>query len=194
MVLTELFSEIHSKEEAFLASEKKIIGLYLKYGSIEEVYTRHSDLGYSAASIQRLLDKWGIVKSPEGRSRQSIAKMVEAFKLLAKHPYATVDQIISYTNSSDRAKLSPSTFFRAQREIRKGNISATASGLIVYKPQNPYDVLIGNEQIRTKNSDGLSEHLLTSPAVYSSFDESQSMSITRTLQQEVLSASQLKGI
>ncbi|MFH1792433.1 MAG: hypothetical protein ABH819_02190, partial [Patescibacteria group bacterium] len=69
---------ISNKEREKLFNEF-IVSEYLKYGSVDEVFSKNNyDLPISYPQVHRILDKWGIIKSvgPNSKLSEAICFMV----------------------------------------------------------------------------------------------------------------------
>lgn len=166
------------KEDAF---NRFIITEYLKYGSVDEVFRRNDyNLPISYPGVQRLLNKWGIVKAagPNTRLSEALAFLNELSK--EKIPLETL-----YRNMPPSFRTSMGTLHRILSHIRAGTIRRVGTALVISPRVNPNLVLLGNDVSIPRLEVGKPFGSISLPMGYSRRTESKETSILRVLQQEV---------
>jgi hypothetical protein len=166
------------KEEEF---NRFIITEYLKYGSVDELFRRHSyNLPISYAGVQRLLDKWGIVKAAGPNTRLSEALAFLSGLSNEKIPLETL-----YRNMPPSFKTSMGTLHRILTHVRAGTIRRVGTALVVSPGDNPSLVLVANDVSTPRLEVGKPFGSISLPMGYSRRTENKETSILRVLQQEV---------
>ncbi len=166
-----------------------LVAAYLKYGSVDKVFASlPENPGVSYPHFQRLLKKWGIVKSAGSQSR--LAEAVYFLTALAKNnlPLETV-----YKTMPPSLKISAASLHRILSYIKRGLIRRTATALIITQKNNPANLLIGKDVSTPRPEIGKPYGALSLPMTFSKRSETSQTSITRVLQQEVFSNLALAG-
>lgn len=164
-------SEIKEREDNFY---KDIIRLYLKYGSVDEVFKKTNyDLPISYPGMHHLINRWGIVKSVGPNS-----KLSEALTFLTLLTENKVPLEALYKKMPPSFKTSLSTMHRIAHNAKEGVVRRFGTALIVTSDQNSEQILTGHD---------LAHHAVTLPMTYSTPKEEIGTSILRVLQQEVFS-------
>lgn len=162
-------SEIKEREASFY---KDIIRLYLKYGSVDQVFSAtHYDLPISYPGMHHLIKRWGIVKSVGPNSKLSEALAFLTLLTESRMPLETL-----YKRLPSSFKTSLSTMHRIAHNVKEGVVRRYGTALVVTSTFNEGEVLIGED---------LSHKATTLPMTYSSSKEETETSILRVLQQEV---------
>src|SRR3990167_3350992 len=177
--MTQEQSSPKEKEDAF---NRFIVGEYLKYGSVDEVFRRNDyNLPISYPGVQRLLDKWGIVKAAGPNSL-----LTEALIFLEELSLEQIPVERLYRRMPPSFKASMGTMHRILSYIRSETIRRVGTALVMTPKDNPNLILVGNDVspiIRTEV--GKPYGSITFPMGYSKRLESPETSILRVLQQEV---------
>ena len=167
------------KEDAF---NRFIVSEYLKYGSVDELFRRNDyNLPISYPGVQRLLDKWGIVKAAGPNTL-----LTEALIFLEELSLEQIPVERLYRRMPPSFKASMGTMHRILSYIRSETIRRVGTALVMTPKDNPNLILVGNDVspiIRTEV--GKPYGSITFPMGYSKRLESPETSILRVLQQEV---------
>src|SRR3990167_10650382 len=114
---------------------------YLKYGAVDGVYRAHEyDLPISYPSFQRLLDKWGIVKSAGPNRLLSEAICLVASINQEKLP---VEKIYRMLPPSFRTSLS--TAHRIASNVKEGIIRRAGTALVINLENRDDLILVGKD-------------------------------------------------
>lgn len=163
-------SNIREREENFY---KNIIRLYLKYGSVDEVFRRTNySLPISYPGMHRLIKRWGIVKSAGPNS-----KLSEALTVLTLLSDNQIPLERLYKKLPPSFKTSLSTLHRIMHNVKEGVIRRYGTALVITTDEDNSKILMGSDMDHGKN--------ITLPMTYSVYQEKPSLSIKRVLQQEV---------
>lgn len=168
------------REEIF---NKEIIGEYLKYGSVDEVFKRHGyDLPISIAGYYRLLDKWGVVRAAGPNN-----KLAEAIEFLEELALEKIPLERLYKRMPPSFKTSAVTLHRILSHIKKGVIRRAATALVISSERDPNRILVGRDVTAPRLEYGKYYGAFSVPMTFSKRNESKERSILRVLQQEVFS-------
>ena len=172
---------VFSPEKREAEFNRFIVSEYLRYGSVDEVF-KHNDykLPISYPGVQRLLDKWGIVKAAGPNTRLS-----EALAFLSQLSNEKVPLETLYRNMPPSFKTSMGTLHRILTHIREGTIRRVGTALILSPEANPNLVLVGNDIATPRLNVGKPYGAVSLPMGYSRRTENRQTSILRVLQQEV---------
>jgi hypothetical protein len=166
------------REDAF---NRFIITEYLKYGSVDEVFKRNNyDLPISYPGVQRLLDKWGIVKAAGPNTRFS-----EALAFLSSLSNEKIPLETLYRNMPPSFRTSMGTLHRILTHVREGTIRRVGTALVVSPGSNPNLVLVANDVSTPRLEVGKPFGSISLPMGYSRRTENKETSVLRVLQQEV---------
>jgi hypothetical protein len=170
------------KEDAF---NRFIIGEYLKYGSVDELFRRNDyNLPISYPGVQRLLDKWGIVKAAGPNTL-----LTEALIFLEELSLEQIPVERLYRRMPPSFKASIGTMHRILSYIRSETIRRVGTALIMTPRQHHNSILVGNDVSPIARTDvGKPYGSITFPMGYSKRLEAPETSILRVLQQEVFTA------
>lgn len=164
-------TEIREREDNFY---KNIIRLYLKFGSVDEIFRRTNyDLPMSYPGMHHLIRRWGIVKSVGPNS-----KLSEALTFLTLLTESRLPLKSLYKKLPPSFKTSLSTMHRIAHNVKEGIVRRYGTALVVTNTKNPEQILVGQDLVHKKH---------TLPMTYSSPKEERETSILRVLQQEVFS-------
>lgn len=171
-------SDPREKEQSF---NKRIIGEYLKYGSVDKVFENHHyDLPISYPGFQRLVEKWGIVKAagPNSLLSEALCFMVllSDFKLPLEKLYKRMPHTF---------KTSMATMHRIMHNIKEGVVRRVGTALVITSEEDPESILVGEDVATPRLELGKPFGSLTLPMGYSKTDEEAEVSILRVMQQEV---------
>lgn len=160
---------------------EKIIKEYLKYGSVDEIFKKSGySLPISYPGVQRLLDKWGIVKAAGPNS-----KLSEALVFLSVLSENKIPLERFYKKIPPSFQTSLSTMHRILHNIKEGVIRRYASALVI-SPHDAKDlILVGDDVSTPRLNIGKPFGSISLPMTYSKGKENSSDSILRILQQEV---------
>ncbi len=167
------------KEEAF---NRFIVSEYLKYGSVDEVFRRNDyNLPISYPGVQRLLDKWGIVKAAGPNTL-----LTEALIFLEELSLEQIPLERLYRKMPSSFKASMGTMHRILSYIRHETIRRVGTALIMTPWDNPNLILVGNDiSPIVRTNIGKPYGSITFPMGYSKRLEAPETSVLRVLQQEV---------
>lgn len=162
---------------------RKIIADYLKYGSVDEVFKKNDyNIPVSYPGVQRLLDKWGIVKAagPNSKLSEALTFMV----LLSDHKIP-LEQL--YKKLPPSFKTSMGTMHRILHNVKEGVVRRVGSALVIASEENRDLILVGEDISTPRMELGKPFGSISLPMGYSKQDENPRTSILRILQQEVFS-------
>ena len=160
---------------------KPLVASYLKYGSVDKVFTDFAhDTGVSYPHFHRILKRWGIIKSAGPQSR--LAEAVYFLTALAKDnlPLETL-----YKTMPPSLQISAVTLHRILSYVKRGLTRRRGTALIVSPESNLTLALIGRDISTPRPEIGKPFGSLSLPMTYSKRTESAQDSILRVLQQEV---------
>lgn len=177
--MTQEQSTPKEREEAF---NRFIISEYLKYGSVDEVFRRNDyNLPISYPGVQRLLDKWGIVKAAGPNTL-----LTEALIFLEELSLEQIPLERLYRRMPPSFKASMGTMHRILSYIRSETIRRVGTALMMTPQGNSNLILVGNDVSPIVRTDvGKPYGAVTFPMGYSKRIEGPETSILRVLQQEV---------
>ena len=171
---------ISSKEREKLFNEF-IVSEYLKYGSVDEVFSKNNyDLPISYPQVHRILDKWGIIKSVGPNSKLSEAI---CFMVLLSDKKIPLEKL--YKSIPSSFKSSMSTMHRILHNIKEGLIRRYGTALIITAGKDFKKVLVAKDISTPRLELGKPFGSISLPMGYSRSDEDSNKSILRVLQQEV---------
>ncbi len=166
------------KEEGF---NRFVVGQYLKYGSVDEIFRQNNyDLPISYPGVHRLIKRWGIVKSAGPNSLLS-----EGITFLTLLSQDKIPLESLYKRLPPSFKASMGTMHRLLHNIKEGVIRRMGTALIITPFNKPQMVLIGEDISTPRLELGKPFGSTTLPMGYSKVDEEPRNSILRALQQEV---------
>ncbi len=161
--------------EQFLVSE------YFRIGSINKVFQEHKyDLPISFAGFDRVLSKFGVVKSAGPNSK--LSESLYILSLLAN--YKIPLEKVYHRHAPKTIQVSTNTLHRMLHYIRLGLTRRQGVALIISPSGHPEKVLIGNDLSLSKSSLG-SKGDLSVPMGHSKIGEPIRDSIARVMQNEV---------
>lgn len=166
------------REEGF---NKFIVSEYLKYGSVDEVFSKNNyDLPISYPQVHRILDKWGIVKSVGPNSKLSEAI---CFMVLLSDKKIPLERL--YKSLPSGFKTSMSTMHRILHNIKEGLIRRYGTALVITSNKDPEKILVAEDISTPRLELGKPFGSVSLPMGYSKKNEDSCNSILRILQQEV---------
>jgi len=169
------FEEREERFNQFIVSE------YLKYGSVDEVFSKNDyNLPISYPQVHRILNKWNIVKSVGPNSKLSEAI---CFLVLLSDKKIPVERL--YKSIPPSFKTSLSTLHRILHNIKEDVIRRVGSALVITSEEDREKILIGDDISTPRLNLGKPFGSISLPMGYSKKDEDSSLSILRILQQEV---------
>lgn len=167
--------------ERELAFNKSIVADYLKWGSVDEVFKRHSyALPISYPGFHRLLDRWGIVKAAGPNS-----KLSEAITFLTVLSQEKIPLERLYRSMPPSFQTSMSTLHRILHHIKEGMVRRGGTALVVTSEGDKNKILVANDYSTPRVEVGKSLGSVSYPMGYSKQNEDPQTSILRVLQQEV---------
>ena len=172
--------KISNKEREKLFN-KFIVSEYLKYGSVDEVFSKNNyELPISYPQVHRILNKWGIVKSVGPNSKLSEAI---CFMVLLSDKKIPLEKL--YKSLPSSFKSSMSTMHRILHNIKEGLIRRYGTALVITAGKNPKKVLVAKDVSTPRLELGKPFGSISLPMSYSKKSEDPKKSILRILQQEV---------
>lgn len=157
-----------------------IVSEYLKYGSVDEVFSKNSyDLPVSYPQVHRILNKWGIIKSVGPNSKLSEAI---CFMVLLSDKKIPLEKL--YKSLPSSFKTSMSTMHRILHNIKEGLIRRYGTALVI-SSSDPKKVLIGEDVSTPRLELGKPFGSLSLPMGFSKKDEDPHQAIYRIIQQEL---------
>ena len=173
--------------ERFRLSEREIefykplIALYLKYGSVDQVFSsQYYNTGVSYPHFHRILNEWGIIKSTGPQSR--FAEAIFFLTALAKDKLPLESL---YKTMPPSLQISATTLHRILSYVKRGLTRRHGTALLVSPESNPDLVLIGRDISTPRPELGKPFGSYSLPMTYAKGDESDHESVLRTIQQEV---------
>ena len=160
---------------------KPIIALYLKYGSVDQVFSsQYYNTGVSYPHFHRILNEWGIIKSTGPQSH--FAEAIFFLTTLAKDKLPLESL---YKTMPPSLQISAATLHRILSYIKRGLTRRHGTALLVSPESNPNLVLIGRDISTPRPELGKPFGSYSLPMTYAKGDESAHDSVLRTIQQEV---------
>ena len=176
---------IRERERAFYEG---VVGEYLRYGSVDEVFKRHNwDLPISYPGFHKLLDSWGVVKSVGPNN--SIGEAIAFLEMLS---YEKIPVERLYKSLPPSFQTSIATMYRILDCVKRGVARRYATCLVVTPFDDPNEILVARDVSTPRLEFGKFYGALTLPMTFSKKSEPYERSITRVLQQEVFSLDVVK--
>lgn len=173
-------TEIREREDNFY---KNIIRLYLKFGSVDEIFRRTNyDLPMSYPGMHHLIKRWGIVKSAGPNSK--LSETITFLTLLSDNQIP-MERLFKRLPPSFKTSLS--TMHRVLHNVKTGVTRRFGTALVVTPKGQRNNILLGKDMTPPNIELGKSKGALTLPMTYSGGKEDTRTSILRVLQQEVYS-------
>lgn len=160
---------------------KPLIALYLKYGSVDQVFaSKYQNTGVSYPHFHRILKEWGIVKSAGPQSR--LAEAIFFLTALAKEklPLEAL-----YKTMPASLRISAVTLHRILSYVKRGLTRRHGTALLISPESDPGIILVGRDIGTPRPEIGKPYGSLSLPMTYAKGNESEHDSVLRTLQQEV---------
>lgn len=160
---------------------KPLIALYLKYGSVDQVFAKkYHNTGVSYPHFHRILNEWGIIKSTGPQSR--LAEAIFFLTALAKEklPLEAL-----YKTMPPSLQISAGTLHRILSYVKRGLTRRHGTALLVSPKSNPNLILIGRDISTPRPEIGKLYGSYSLPMTYAKRDDSDRDSVLRVLQQEV---------
>lgn len=165
-----------------------IVSEYLKYGSVDEVFSKNNyDLPVSYPQVHRILNKWGIYKSVGPNSKLSEAI---CFMVLLSDKKIPLEKL--YKSIPPSFKTSMSTMHRILHNVKEGLVRRYGSALVISSNSDPKKILIAEDVSTPRLELGKPFGSLSLPMGYSKKSEDSHSSIYRILQQEVFTKNAIK--
>lgn len=163
---------------------KPLIALYLKYGSVDQVFSsQYYNTGVSYPHFHRILNDWGIIKSTGPQSR--FAEAIFFLTTLAKDKLPLESL---YKTMPPSLQISAATLHRILSYVKRGLTRRHGTALLVSPESNPNLILIGKDISTPRPELGKPLGSYSLPMTYAKGDESAHDSVLRTIQQEVASS------
>lgn len=160
---------------------KYLVREYFMCGTVDEVLRKHSyGLPISYANYQRILNKWGIVKTAGPNS-----KISEILDFLTKLVEKNVPFEYLYKNMPPSFKTSAATIYRILSYIKEGVTRRIATGLIITPSQSKKKILVGEDVSKPRIELGKPFGSVSIPMGFSRKIDTREEAILRVLQQEV---------
>lgn len=172
---------MNSEHQPHLEFEKNLISEYFRLGSINKVFQQHKyNLPISFASFDRVLSKYGVVKSAGPNSKLSESLFI--LSLLAN--YKIPLEKVYHRFAPKSIQVSTNTLHRILHYTRLGLTRRQGAALIISPKGKPHQVLLGKDLSLTKSSLG-NRGDLSLPMGHSKIGEPIKDTIARILQNEV---------
>lgn len=178
-------TSLEGKEAAF---NRFVVAEYLKYGSVDEVFKANDySLPISYAGVQRLLDKWGIVKAAGPNTMFS-----ECIGFLVRLVEEQIPLESLYKRMPPSFSPSMTTLHRIYRTVKKQikekieerDMRRVGTALII-TGRNQSEILLGHDVSTPRLDLGKPYGAVSLPMGFSKRTEARSDSLKRVLQQEV---------
>ena len=168
---------------------KYLVREYFMCGTVDEVLRKHSyGLPISYANYQRILNKWGIVKTAGPNS-----KISEILDFLTKLVEKNVPFEYLYKNMPPSFKTSAATIYRILSYIKEGVTRRIATGLIITPSQSKKKILVGEDVSKPRIELGKPFGSVSIPMGFSRKIDTREEAILRVLQQEVFTEFAIEG-
>ncbi|OGM06266.1 hypothetical protein A2129_01310 [Candidatus Woesebacteria bacterium GWC1_42_13] len=168
---------------------KYLVREYFMCGTVDEVLRKHSyGLPISYANYQRILNKWGIVKTAGPNS-----KISEILDFLTKLVEKNVPFEYLYKNMPPSFKTSAATIYRILSYIKEGVTRRIATGLIITQSQSKKKILVGEDVSKPRIELGKPFGSVSIPMGFSRKIDTREEAILRVLQQEVFTEFAIEG-
>ena len=168
---------------------KYLVREYFVCGTVDEVLRKHSyGLPISYANYQRILNKWGIVKTAGPNS-----KISEILDFLTKLVEKNVPFEYLYKNMPPSFKTSAATIYRILSYIKEGVTRRIATGLIITQSQSKKKILVGEDVSKPRIELGKPFGSVSIPMGFSRKIDTREEAILRVLQQEVFTEFAIEG-
>jgi len=168
---------------------KWLVKEYFKHGSVDEVLRKHKfDIPISYAQYQRVLDKWGIVKTAGPNS-----KLAETLDFLTKLAYENIPFDTLYTRMPSSFRTSAATLYRILSYMKEGVTRRMATGLVVTVAGNKKKILVANDYSQPRTNLGKTFGSISIPISFSRLRDPREAAILRVLQQEVFTNLAIKN-
>lgn len=184
---------IRSREELGYKkySEDWLIANYLKYGSVDAVFSRCQERPpYSPAEFHRIIRRRGIVKG-DGRGNKSFAQALYVFMNRALSPHLSLEKIYRTLPPSMR-DATMTTMYRIYDSILKGETRRLAVGVVLTSEDDDNKILLADE-LETKLSSGKRRGDSTIPFGFASRKLTFPQSVLRILQREFSTQMAISG-
>lgn len=176
------------EKEKLESFNKFIVSEYLKYGSVDEVFRQNKyELPISYPGVQRLIKKWGIIKSAGPNS--ILSEGITFLSLLSKDK-VSLESL--YKRLPPSFKTSMGTMHRLLHNIKEGVTRRVGTALVITPSDDPDRVLVGEDISTPRLELGKPFGSITLPMGYSKMEEDSRDSILRVLQQEVFAQMAIK--
>ncbi|OGD72390.1 hypothetical protein A3A84_01945 [Candidatus Collierbacteria bacterium RIFCSPLOWO2_01_FULL_50_23] len=160
---------------------KPLIALYLKYGSVDQVFaSKYHNTGVSYPHFHRVLNDWGIIKSTGPQSHFTEAIFFLTTLAMERLPLESL-----YRTMPPSLQISAATLHRILSYIKRGLTRRHGTALLVSPESDPNSILIGRDISTPRPELGKPYGSLSLPMTYAKRTESGKESVLRTLQQEV---------
>jgi len=160
---------------------KWLVSEYFKNGTVEAVFRKYRyDIPISYAQYQRVLDKWGIVKTAGPNSK--LAESLEFFSYLAKEniPFEKL-----YKKMPPSFRTSAVTLYRILGYMKEGITRRIGVALVLTPYNSNTKVLIAHDISTPRIELGKSFGSISLPMGYARKRDTREVNILRILQQEV---------
>lgn len=161
--------------------EKFLVKKYFQFGSVDQVLKKYRfALPISYAQYQRILDKFGVIKTvgPNG-------KFSESLEFLSKLVHDNMDFDKVFKKLPPSYKTSASTFYRILSYVKEGITRRVGVALIITDPKNIKKILIAKDVSMPRIELGKYFGDYSLPMGYAKKSDSRITNIKRILQQEV---------
>jgi hypothetical protein len=154
---------------------------YFRFGSVERVLRHyHFTLPVSPATYQRILNRYGVVKTVGPNSR--ISEIILFFERFIKDT-AGIESVYRKMPLSFQTSLK--TIYRIYSYMKRGITRRVGVALVISPFNNPYKVLLAKDISTPSFELGKEYGLLSLPMGYSRKRDSRKTGVIRILQQEV---------
>lgn len=176
------FPKDEEKFNRFLVRE------YFKEGTVEAVFKKYRfSLPVSYATYQRVLDKYGVVKTAGPNSK--LTEAVSFLSHLAKDNIALEDL---YKKMPSSFQTSVSTLYRILGYVKEGITRRVGTALVLTPYNNKTKILLGLDCSKPRIELGKPWGATSLPMGFSRKRDSRKTSVLRILQQEVLTEKVIK--
>jgi hypothetical protein len=154
---------------------------YLKYGSVDGVFKKFEyDLPISYAGFQRVLDRWGLVKSAGPNNK--LSEIIDFFEKMAKEKLP-LEGI--YKKMPLSFKTSAVTLYRILSYIKEGVTRRLATAIIFTCKGREKEILVAQDFSNPKREYGKVRGVLTIPISFTNQKDPRERALLRVLQHEV---------
>ena len=160
---------------------KWLVEEYFKHGSVDEVLKKHRfDIPISYAQYQRVLDKWGIIKTAGPNN-----KLTETLDFIYNLTEKNIPLEELYKRMPSSFRTSAATMYRILSYMKEGITRRMGTALVITSRVNERKILVGKDVSTPRIELGKPYGSISIPMGFSRKRDPREMAILRVFQQEV---------